>query len=604
MSKLWKKIIIFLNSTRVQLVFYMVIVIVMVLTGGLFLIYRNAVTILKENNEKYLEQQLIQAEYNIQNVFNELDRLSKTIVLNEDVMWIMKNSQSADELEWIQRNKNVVDNLSNSINNSTLISSVYFYFEDGSGIGANEKYTTFLRGNGEDDKPFPTHLFNKSVEAYPKKVFSGNITEEYFTNIFSEENIISQSRYYKSTSNESLDSILVLSIKEEYISSIYSKAETLNEGESYILNAEGIIVSSNEKNRIGQSYKLFDFIDFSKEYGSFSTEKEKIPVQGFYYKLWDTDWYIVTEVNVEVYLADIISMQRILLIIFVLIILSIVFVSTVWVNKIYRPLNTLSEKINDLGMGQLGTTFDDIPPNEFGSVMRKFNEMSASINRLMVVNDKIHIEKRDLEIESLQSQINPHFLYNTLNMVKWMAAGIKAENIVNCIITLGNMLKPVFNNITTIWTIGEELTYVTNYLKIINWRYENNIFVSYDIGQEYYKYKIPRFIIQPIIENAITHGMISSQKKMEIKLSIKEIDPGFHITVTNTGENIDSDRLEKINMNMLHSINDSSMGGKESIGLSNVNRRIKLSLGEECLVKLENIPEYGVKTIIMIRKKL
>ena len=604
MNSIFRKLKYLLNSLRVQLVFYIVSIIMIMLIVGAYYIYKNVIVILQKNNEKYLMQQLTQAEYNIQNVFNELERLSTTILLNEDIQSLTINNQNLSELDWIQKNKSIVYDFRNTIDNSSLISSIYFFVEDGSGIGANEKYTTFLRGNNNDDKPFPKELFEDAIDAYPKKTMLGAITEEYFTGIASEDNIILQARPYKPGGNKKKNSILVLSIKEDYISSIYSKAESLNEGKSYIINSEGLIVSSNEKDMIGKKYYLFNYIDFSEEYGSYKDDKNEVLVQGFFYKLRDADWYIVTEVNAELFFKDIISMRKVFAIILILVIFSLVLVSALWVNKIYKPLNTLSEKMQDLGDGNLSATFTDIPMNEFGTVMSKFNEMSDSINQLMIINNRIHHEKRELEIESLQSQINPHFLYNTLNMIKWMAIGVNADDITNSIVALGNMLKPVFNDIKPTWTIGEELEYVKNYLKIINWRFENNVFVNYNVDKKCENHQIPRFVIQPIIENAITHGATSSQKQMIIDVDIVDKNSEMNIFIANTGSIIDSKKIEEINLGLRYPEKALNIGGKESIGLSNVNKRLKLYFAEECQISLENIPSGGVRTIIIIKNML
>src|SRR5690606_9101969 len=113
----------------------------------------------------------------------------------------------------------------------------------------------------------------------------------------------------------------------------------------------------------------------------------------------------------------------------------------------------------DMSRGELGLTFDKVPNNEFGMVTRRFNEMSLSIVDLLKKTNEMQEKRRELEIEALQNQINPHFLYNSLNMIRWMASTVKADHIVNSVVALGNILRPAFTSKDAMCTLRDELSY-------------------------------------------------------------------------------------------------------------------------------------------------
>jgi sensor histidine kinase YesM len=156
--------------------------------------------------------------------------------------------------------------------------------------------------------------------------------------------------------------------------------------------------------------------------------------------------------------------------------------------------------MREMGRGELGRVSTDIPGNELGYVVKQFNEMSMNISELVKKNELMQKEKLKSEMEVLQAQINPHFLYNTLNMIKWMAAVMNAENIVQSIVALGNILSPVFKSDEIMWTVRQELEYVDNYMKIMNWRFGKRIEFVIEADERLLDSECPKFVIQPLMK--------------------------------------------------------------------------------------------------------
>src|SRR5690606_17253912 len=285
--------------------------------------------------------------------------------------------------------------------------------------------------------------------------------------------------------------------------------------------SEGTILSGSEKQDIGTTSLFRPPQDEEEKYGSYDGGGS-VPVQVVYFKLGHADWYMVKEIPLNQF-SEQIQKTQIFLVLVIIVSLIVIFIITYfWLKKMIEPLRVLAHKMMDVSRGELGVTFSKIPNNEFGMVIRRFNEMSLSIVELIRKTNEIQEKRRVLEIEALQNQINPHFLYNTLNMIRWMASSIKADQIVNSIVALGNILRPAFASKDAMCTLRDELSYLENYIKIMNWRFSNSVHFLIEVDEACLDYRVPRLILQPIIENSIKFGMQDELQEIRIHVEVIE----------------------------------------------------------------------------------
>lgn len=146
--------------------------------------------------------------------------------------------------------------------------------------------------------------------------------------------------------------------------------------------------------------------------------------------------------------------------------------------------------------------------------------MSLSIVELMDKNEQIYRQKTQQELQALRAQLNPHFIYNTLNTIKWMAVMENADNITECITALGCLLEPIFKSDGQLWKAENEIDYLQNYIKIMGWRYGSTCSFCCHIMDTCTDMLIPRFILQPIVENSTTHG-IRKDKSIQIDITCR-----------------------------------------------------------------------------------
>jgi two-component system sensor histidine kinase YesM len=240
--------------------------------------------------------------------------------------------------------------------------------------------------------------------------------------------------------------------------------------------------------------------------------------------------------------------------------------------------------------------------DEFSQIGQTLNEMGVEIEDLLEQTKKSYEKEKKQELALLQKQINPHFLYNTLESVYWMAKIQKAPGIAKMTRALSDLLKNLAKGTDEKITLRDELKLLNSYIQIQKIRYVEMFDYICDIPEEYLDFKIIKFTLQPLVENSIYHGIEPKGEYGTIKVYMNNITENkIEIAIDDDGVGINEEKLEKI-----LSINESehSHKGLNSIGLKNVNDRIKLTYGQEFGLKIESKINVRTKIIIQLPKEL
>lgn len=595
-----------LRSLRSQLLLYFLIVVIFVLAIGSVLTYRNTLDILKKRNEQLVLQQFKQIERDISNVTDEVERLGKLFILEDSVQEFLQldaYSSNYEDVELVRKIQRKTDDI---ITNYTYIDSVYLFTENREVLGDSKENNIILRKSDKEHEFFSSSMYRNVSHKYPKTAWYGGIKKSFFNKNSAIENnrdsfLITSVKGVKAISNLNRTGIIAINIKEGYFSSIYG--QSLDDGNNYIslVDSSGYLVSSSDGKNIGRLSPLFSKLNSSEDFGSITYSEGQGSKQIIFYKLKKYDWYILREMPLELVAEDAGLLARTLVITVVLSILIVFVASYFWIKRITGPLNSLTRTMRKMGRGELGLTSSNIPGNELGYVVEQFNEMSVNISELVKKNEDMQKEKIKIEMEALQAQINPHFLYNTLNMIKWMATVIKADNIINSIVALGNILSPVFKSDEIMWTLRQELEYADNYMKIMNWRFGNSIEFLFETDDRLMDCKTPRFVLQPVIENSITHGMDEAEGQFRVLIIVVMEETGdITIKVMDSGTGVTQERISAIN-DMLEAWHSAKAGSPQSgIGLYNVQKRIKTYFGNKYGLVMQKSPDGGTCVIIKI----
>ena len=243
----------------------------------------------------------------------------------------------------------------------------------------------------------------------------------------------------------------------------------------------------------------------------------------------------------------------------------------IWVtNVLTRPIVALSEKMLSYQMEEGVTGLDFTRKDEVGRLNRAFRQMSDTI-RSLFEKQKTESEAREkYQYEALRAQVNPHFLFNTLNAIRWMAIIRKADNIVECIDALATMLKYSMSRGGELVTLKDELDNINSYIYIYNCRYGNQFTLETDLDRELLELQVVKFILQPIVENAVIHGFKGSEKQGTIMI-YGDVENGvLKLYVEDNGCGLQKGEAE-------------AQSGRKvtGIGIANVDARIKSAYGAQ-----------------------
>jgi len=217
-------------------------------------------------------------------------------------------------------------------------------------------------------------------------------------------------------------------------------------------------------------------------------------------------------------------------------------------------------------------------------VFLAFNQLSKDMTALMESRIDSEKRKRDLEYKMLQNQVNPHFLYNTLNSIKWMASIQKADGIAQMTTSLGRLLKSFAKIDKTVVPLRQELSLLEDYFIISNYRYGGSITFVVDVSEEFLECNIPIFTLQPIVENAIFHGIEANGGVGTVKIGASPTDGGnLEITVEDDGVGMDDTKISKL-------FEEGSTGSPmfQNVGIRNVHTRIQYEFGVEYGLRVES----------------
>lgn len=266
-------------------------------------------------------------------------------------------------------------------------------------------------------------------------------------------------------------------------------------------------------------------------------------------------------------------------------------------KKITRPIEELCAYTMELASGSLKANAPKSKIKEVRMLSDQYDQMVIRIEGLIDHIKKEQEQKRKTELKLLQAQMNPHFLYNTLDTIVWLAEGKRHQEVVDMITALSSFLRIGLNNGRDFITIREEAEHVKSYLKIQHFRYEDIMDYEIDFEEQIKEYSIMKLTLQPIVENALYHGIKNCRKKGFLKIYGWQENKVIYLRVEDNGIGMSPEELLK--MQKLVCRGGEDLDSREGFGIANVAERIRLNFGEAYGLKIES--EYGVGTNVTVR---
>lgn len=313
--------------------------------------------------------------------------------------------------------------------------------------------------------------------------------------------------------------------------------------------------------------------------GNFSYSEGKNEYTAVHIHSDSTGWTTVGVIPLRYINKDLAGIQYLTVIIIVLTIIIGVAVSVIIAQSLILPLENTVNALEKFSRGDFAVRLKENRCDEIGKLNRIFNKAIKEINELMQKVTQSEILNKEMEFKTLQSQMNPHFLYNTLDAINWLAFKEKQTEICNLVAAISSLIRASISNKKSIITIEQELDYVKNYIYIQHIRYKDRFDIIYDIDESLLKQAVPKLIIQPIVENAIIHGIENSKNKNLLYISVKRENECIIIIVKDTGIGMTDEKVSELLKEPLNAEGDEQKA-HTNLGLYAVHKRIQLMYGD------------------------
>ncbi|KGE16981.1 cache domain-containing sensor histidine kinase [Paenibacillus wynnii] len=316
-------------------------------------------------------------------------------------------------------------------------------------------------------------------------------------------------------------------------------------------------------------------------------------------KLSFADLWVISSTPDRDLNVEVIEMKRYLLIVISILIIVSTLIASIVSQTISSPIKKLIREMKQVEIGNFRGMLSVASYQEINILVASFNRMVQQIEDLIERVKLSSVSEKNAELHALQSQVNPHFLYNTLDMIYWMLDEKENDHLGELVLSLSSMFR-----YSSYWedgvevTLREELEQIGHYLKIISIRLEGRLQIRIDIDERWLDIRLPKMTVQPVIENAVKHGLESLDRQGILKVYTFEEGSDLKIIVEDNGSGMDTTKLNRLN-NTLNGESPKEMG-KGGIGLLNLHRRLQHMFGEPYGLQVQSFLGEGTQVAIVV----
>ena len=544
------------------------------------------------------------AEYNLHTAATDINQYIDEINSLEN--WCLVNSDIRSYLTRDISIQNVITNLYPSISSkySSLNSLTYiqrFLISDGDtkniqfGTSINESLAltpdtiSLLPGVDGLSNETAADISWKKIGVDPLLLYSKNNSIPVIKPIKNSGNIVG---------------FVYISVSTDLITNIIKEYEQNSDGTLYLRIDRDLYSLGDNGLEIAYNLDEIEYKPFDLDNGfDSSTEIYTVNDKSMYaisYPLTESGLYLVQTIPTSVFRHDIHFLQESVTISIICILMLGLIMTFILKKTIANRILALNDRINKISAGDFSYDPHIEWDNELGEIGRGINNLSFGVTTLMEKRLQDEKEKQDLEYRMLQNQVNPHFIYNTLSSIKWMATIQHAPGIAEMTTSLARLMKSVSKSNERLICLADEFALLTDYFTIMKYRYGGTITFNIDCPAEYKsadKCMIPRFTLQPLAENAILHGIEPKNSAGNVNVSVEQIDDKIIITMTDDGIGIAEDKLKSI---LDEPPDDEKEAKFRHVGLWNVHKRIQYSFGEDYGLKVDSVWNEGTSVRIIL----
>lgn len=380
------------------------------------------------------------------------------------------------------------------------------------------------------------------------------------------------------------------------IDNIIKDLDKSTHGKTLVVDESGSVVYDSDKSLIGQNLKNSELMPGElTQQGSFHTKVDGKAVLAIFKESSVTGWKVLITIPEGELMADALKTRTYTIAAALAIMAFALLISLVLVFAITRPLRGLVRMMKEVQTGNLDVAFPVVSRDEAGLVGSAFNRMIDRIKTLIQDIYAVEERKKEAELQSLQHQINPHFIYNTLESIRMTAVLSDNKEVATMSQLLGKLLRYSIHGGLESVPIAKEWEHLGIYVQLLNYRYGSRFELELPDPSETEGLCVIKLIFQPIVENAVYHGLHESRSGMRIRVLCRQEGKDLLFEVADDGQGMEEETLRKLQASLLRAPEDDNTG----IGLRNVNERIKLKYGEAYGLSIRS--RSGQGTIVTVR---
>lgn len=392
-----------------------------------------------------------------------------------------------------------------------------------------------------------------------------------------------------------IEAAMIVNVDEEELSRRYSSFVTPQSLVTCLVDGGGTVLSSTDKTKMGSVLPVFNTVFEAWEQqgnGYVTAGYERERVVAFYVRSSVNDWYFINLVPRSAFLSGSRTSMLVIVCSFLLCIFFGITFALIQKRFVIGPIRELVVKIDRVEVGDFTEECSVYPGDEIGALNREFDEMSRRLKRLIEEVYTTKIKEQEAELNALIAQINPHFLYNTLDSIHWLAVKNRDYAVGEQLEALSAIFRHVLNRGEECVTIASEVEFIRNYMAIMESRFGRRVKIQIQTEPGLEQVLIPKLIIQPLVENGILHGLEPKKEGGTILITIEVQGDNLVIAVEDDGVGADEAEITEKMKNR--------ESGKDTFALKNIDDRIKLRYGSAYGLCFESKPGKGTRVLVMM----
>lgn len=580
-----KSILMRFRSIRTSIIFSFTLLIVFSLMIFLLLSLRFTRETVLENSTEYTSQLIGQVNNDIDSYIDHMENISFIVAGNSDVRdyLFLQELSGEREMELRERIAGVFKTITDTRSDIANI-----------GLLPRNRECLINRGSAKLN-PFievsELSWYQEAVAAGGNTVVSSSHVQNAIYGSY--DWVVTLSCNIAGGEKQETGGVFFVDLNYSAISDLCERLSLGNRGYIYILDRNGGIVYHPQQQLIysGMKQELISEVMESGD-SSFLTEDGRLYTIS---RSEQTGWIVVGVSMVSELMRRADEARKIYLLIALALFMAALALAYLLSDEITKPVKSLEKSMKEVEKGNFAPAVMEVrEENEIGHLTRNFNMMTEEIRKLMEQRDQEQQIKRKSELKALQAQINPHFLYNTLDSIIWMAEWGKNQEVVRMTSSLAKLLRRSISNEQEAVTVAEEVEYTETYLTIQKMRYKDKLEYEILVDPEILQERVIKLILQPLVENAIYHGIKYKEGKGLIRIRGFRQDERMILQVQDDGKGMEPETLAHIFEK--HTRDTRSNG----VGLNNVNERIQLYYGDDYGISFRSSPGEGTEATITL----